>query len=238
METQQTILKCKKAIVALTCVALGLGVVSFLVENIGLDFFAFLRVGFLYILNSLPEIAFLLYLLFFKKGKIAAIFSTSIFAILALYRIIPAISVLSDGYYGFSAIILYLSTVAFVFTTISVIRNWKTKLFIIISTSLACVRCLLSLIQMLNVLINYDVSGLYLYNIVSLIGGICFFVALFLWGILNEIPALAPLKREAVQVEIELTIEEKLQLLDDKFELGILTEKEYKEQRLEIIKSI
>jgi len=80
-----------------------------------------------------------------------------------------------------------------------------------------------------TVMLYYNFSAL-----VKYIAEILLHIALFLFALLNKLPPLLRGK-EADRITRNLPPEQALALLQEKFELGILTEEEYKRQRAEII---
>ena len=89
--------------------------------------------------------------------------------------------------------------------------------------------------SVLNIITNYHTTTLYYFRpLMEHIAESLSHIALFLFALLNKLPPLLRGK-EADRITRNLPPEQALALLQEKLELGILTEEEYQRQRAEII---
>ena len=195
----------KVALLILAFISLGIDLLMMVVQLS--NKYSFNIFGWIFWL--LPTVLFLLYLFKFNQGKIASVIIAAVFAIFALlrlvevFRIIPLLSVVAGGV---SSLILNLSYFLLLgFTAVSIVMGWKSKIFIIIAAGFAFGHSCFSvgelvvfLLKNLENYIQYGITLSFVWNIVNLAGDGLFCLALFLLGVLNEVPALFPSKRKEI----------------------------------------
>lgn len=142
------------------------------------------------------------------------------------------------GYYILRELIFTLIPIAsFAVALIGALKGFSNKVLVIVPFVFIFLFDLYSIISMFLNIITNNHSILLYYNCPALVMRIAkslLHIALFLFALLNKLPPLLRGK-EADRITRNLPPEQALALLQEKFELGILTEEEYKRQRAEII---
>lgn len=122
--------------------------------------------------------------------------------------------------------------IAFVVMVIGALKGLENKKLIWIPSIIVLLVKLVVFVYRLSY--GYAIVEI-LYIFLNLISSIAICLAFLLFGLKNRIPRLI-VKKE--KVKAEETLEDELMLLQEKFELGMLTEEEYKEKRAEIISKL
>lgn len=184
-----------------------------------------------------PYIIFVIYILSFYQKSKASVLVPVIFGLIALTYLFDIVR-----YYiilratGLSFITYFLMVTVYTLATIAALKGFSKKIFLIIATATGLLVEIISLISFFLDDLGYYLGFkffLYLFTRpIGILGAITFFVALFLFGLKNRIPAiLSPSSASAKKT----TPEQELKSLKEKFDLGIITEEEYRTQRSDII---
>lgn len=140
---------------------------------------------------------------------------------------------------------LVLLIVGFILATVSTFKGTSYKVFIIIAIVLGLLSEFSTLIGFFSNMTYYTEVNipfplqLLLLNLASFVGKVTLFVALLIFGVRNKPSDTSVVDTSYKNIPgyvTEQTPEEMLETLKVRFELGLLTEEEYKEQRAEIIK--
>ena len=114
--------------------------------------------------------------------------------------------------------------------------------FLIIAIVVGLLLEFMSIIELFQRIEWYLEEELYLYSFtwpISILGTITLYISLLLFGLKNHIPAIISVSPEKEKKNAEkMSHEQALRLLNDKLELGMITEEEYKAQRTEIINNL
>ena len=234
---KQRVLKCKTPITVLALIALICTVLSTIIElfnsSSSTSFLLYL------VIDYLPsEVLLLLYIFIFFKNFKATIVVPIIFArvpaTILLYAIVSSIgSYVFSHFFGLSFFV-FCTIIMFVFILpiISALKGLTKKAFIVIPTLLLLLFYTLSLaFLLLSFNSNHSFSELF-----STIASIAFNTALLIFGLKNRIPSiLAPSTKKGKK---QMSPEETLRLLKDEFDLGMITEEEYRAQRFDIISKL
>ncbi len=187
-----------------------------------------------------PKVLLILYVFMFFKEFKATIIVPIIFGCIAVSPLFTFVF----GY-AFDVITLIknlITMVTFTLATISALKGLSNKVFIIIPTAWSIAWSFLPLISLSSSSEFYAREGMTLYlftDPASIIASITLNVALLLFGLKNRIPAIISVSPEKEKKNAEkMTPEQSLRLLNDKLELGMITEEEYKAQRTEIINNL
>lgn len=247
---RQRVLKGKTPITVLALIALLCTVLSSITyfafysnDELTFEFPSFLSLISL-ALTLAPKVLLILYVVkFFKEFK-ATIVVPIIFGCVAASPLLSFINTFVFGY-GLNVINLIMNLitmVTFTLATISALKGLSNKVFIIVPTALSLALSALSLISLFSAFELYSRWGYTLYLFtqpVSIIASVTFNIALLLFGLKNRIPAILAVSPEKEKKNAEkMTPEQSLRLLNDKLELGMITEEEYKAQRTEIINNL
>jgi hypothetical protein len=191
-----------------------------------------------------PTVLLILYVVKFFRAFKATIIVPIIFSCIVASPLLSFISALIGGYEldGITLITNIITIITFTLATIGALKGLSNKVFIVIPTALGLALSLLSLISVSSNLTFFARNGFTLYLFtepMSIIASITFYVALLLLGLKNRIPAILAVSLEKEKKNAEkMTPEQSLRLLNDKLELGMITEEEYKAQRTEIINNL
>ena len=190
-------------------------------------------------LSLAPKVLLILYVFMFFKEFKATIIVPIIFGCIAASSLFSFIN--TFAVFG-TRIINLITMVTFTLATISALKGLSNKVFIIIPTALSLALSALSLVSLFSTFELYARWGYTLYLFtqpVGIIASVTFNIALLLFGLKNRIPAILAVSPEKEKKNAEkMTPEQSLRLLNDKLELGMITEEEYKAQRTEIINNL
>jgi hypothetical protein len=195
-------------------------------------------------LTLAPKVLLILYVVkFFKEFK-ATIVVPIIFGYIAASSLFSFINtfLVGSAFVLITLIMNLITMVTFGLATISALKGLSNKVFIIIPTALSLALSALSLVSLFSTFELYARWGYALYLFtqpVGIIASVTFNIALLLFGLKNRIPAILAVSPEKEKKNAEkMTPEQSLRLLNDKLELGMITEEEYKAQRTEIINNL
>lgn len=189
-----------------------------------------------------------------NKFDITVIIPT-VFVILAYSYIMTSTSYLGYLYYAgirFREIPNLLLSVLFVLSTISALKGLSKKIFAIIALSVGLLLKVINLVSFVLGIGIYVESGRYLYlltNPAGIVAEGALYLILLIFVLNNEIPSVMSYIDDIVNSvkshignisnkEKKITPEQELRALNDKLELGMITEEEYQSQRSEIISKL
>ena len=121
---------------------------------------------------------------------------------------------------------------------ISALKGLKRKISIIVVMVLSLLTQALNLISFIQYVNYYIEDERYLYLLVEplrLVGFSCFYIAFLLFSIRNRIPLILANKKKTTGT---INPERELKVLKDKFELGMITEEEYNNERAYIVSKL
>ena len=189
-------------------------------------------------------VLFVLYIFKFYNKLKATILVPVVFGLIAftpIYYFIENI-ISGYGYYGMNLILDIPIVVTFVLATISALKGFYKKVFLIIAIALGLIMEIWSLYSFF-VILEWILSGapnLSLFTMpVAGIGTIAIYISLLLFGLKNRIPVIisTPPEKEKAKIE-KMSPEKALKLLKDKLDLDMIPEEEYQAQRAEIISKL
>lgn len=193
-----------------------------------------------YLISIAPVIVFAIYIFkFYKqfKSDVAIPISLGLIGFNPIYYFIRNVIL---GY-GFSSILDILVDliiiVSFVLATISALKGFSKKVYIIIAVACGVLSKFVSLTSFIGCISHYINDGLYLYLFtwpLAIIGSVALYIALLLFCLNNKMPV--AIKKE--KNTEKMTPEQSLRYLKEKLELGLITEEEYQAQRAEIISKL
>lgn len=195
-----------------------------------------------FVLGLLPYILLVVYVQKFHKEFKGAIIVPIIFASIAIAPLFSLIINFINGYDDSGIIINLITPITFALATISALKGLSNKTFIVIPTVVGLVLNLLSLIEVFSNFSFYINYSMFLYILTpsaGIIASLALNVALLMFGVNNRIPNILPISPEEEKKNAEKTSpEQALKILKDKFELGMITEEEYRIRRAEIISKL
>ena len=253
--SQQQTLNCKIPIKVLSIISLvftALGSIDWLlirlsscieyVTNHGVDIgvvFGVILFFLIYISSISPIILFNIYIFkLFKKPK--ARFVLLIVFVLYVAAIIVELFLIRGlkfpfPIFGYSLTqFIYniiIVVVPFVLITISVLKGFNQKVLLVVGISILLFMVAVGFIKILG----YYPIKIILYWCGVNLGTISFYIALLLFGLKNQIPAVISSKSKNIN---KFNPAQALKTLKNDFELGIITEEEYQAQRAEIISKL
>lgn len=243
--------KCKPAICALTIVALALislSLLSYFIYDTGYAYGSGLRLRYpdisdLIFINlrlAAPVLTLLYFFVFHSRNKAHALMPI-VFGIIAFTstfsQILNFFNSSGISFNSFASFLLYVSiySLPFGLAMIDAFKHFSTRVFLIIafiSGSLSGLSTIVTLVSNASFYIEYGLFFGPVMTLLSVFGSSALYVALFIFGIANG----APRKGQTADATINaLSPAQALSLLDDKLELGIITEDEYISKREEII---
>ena len=189
-----------------------------------------------------------------NKFDITVIIPT-VFVIFAYSYSAMSIMYLGYLYYtriGFREISCFLLAVLFILSTISALKGLSKKNFALIALSVGLLIKVLNLVTFIFSIGKYIENGRYLYlltNPVGIVAEGALYLILLIFVLNNEIPSVISYIEDIVNSvkshignisnkEKKITPEQELRALNDKLELGMITEEEYQSQRAEIISKL
>lgn len=191
-------------------------------------------------MQIIPMTLLLLYVLMLYKKRKSTIIVPIIFAchvVAALIEIfLPII------FYGYT--ITYINLIdsliviiSFTLATISALKGMSNKVLIIIPIAYSLLSGAFSLIGGISSFFGWDY---YLYEyLLPNLSAIAFNVALLLFGLKNRIPAVLSKSAERDKIRAMITNPYKyLRILNDEYELGIISERAYQARRAEFVDSL
>ncbi len=186
-----------------------------------------------------PCILLVLYLFHFYKKSKATVIVPTIFGLIAAVRIYDIFENIIYRYNSIVQVIVDLIIIVlFALAGYSALKGFHKKVFLIIATVVGIVIHLFYLISFFQMIEWYLASGMSLYLFIqpsAIIGAITLYLALLVFGLNNRIPAIIAVSPKKVE---KMNPEMALQILKDNFELGKITEEEYKTKRAEIIEKL
>ncbi len=200
----------------------------------------------LFLLNIAPFILLVIYITKFCEQRKVTVLFPIICGLIALY---PLSLIFRYKHYigflplhfAFTIILFFLPNfLAFTLLAINALKGLNKKAYTIIAFSVGCIYQFLSLDSFFTSLSWYIEQELYLYLFtvpMSNIASFSLYFALFLFGVTNRIPALISVNSRKQMTE-NLTPEQCLRLLNERFITGEITEEEYRAQRAEIISKL
>ena len=243
--------KYKKQIAVLSILALVLRVVSCinffvsygvnLEEEIKLCFqFPPIEQLLLLILNILPCILLVIYVQGLYKKSNAAVIVPIVFASIAMSSVVGLVFNIIAA--DVTSIITNLSlAIAFSVATIKALNGLSNKIFVLIPTVLALALTLLSAVESFSsfpLFVSYGMPIYIVTGLASIIANLALNSALLVFGLTNRIPNVISMYSRKKEKSEKLNPERALRALNDKLELGLITEEEYKAQRAEIISKL
>lgn len=204
------------------------------------------------LLCIVPCILFLVYLLgFYKKSK-GTVLLPVMFGVIAASKFFSLITNVMNVFSLENAGFNFITLISWVITLVTAIlyivialdstKAFKNKAFIIVVAVIAILSFFISLTSFFS---SYDMNARYgilpllLLNMCQILGFALLNVALLIFVFCNKVPLLVgPSMQHTMLVMNTLSPEQSLQLLKDKYELGIITEEEYQAQRAEIIEKL
>lgn len=247
MENQRT-LRFKAPIMILAFVALAFTALSSITYFVGYDWYYGYSLtvrfpdfyGWISMLTTIaPFILYVIYVLKLHTRSKAVIII--IFGLLAFAQLYYYIEPLIYGL-GFSLkelLFSFLQISAYALAIISAAKGFSKKVLLIIAVAIILLFELLSIINLAPVMKFYFEDELYLYfftMLVSRLGTICLHVSFLLLGLKNRIPTISTASDEKEIINLDqISPEQALLLLNDKLELGMISEEEYRAQRAQII---
>lgn len=185
-----------------------------------------------------PFVLFAVYLFSLYKNFNAKICVPIAFGLVAFRFIVNS----SLGYrfrFGFGNLLELLVAVAFILLTISTLKGFSKKAFVIVAVACGILRELFYGYSFINSIHFYMAHKAYLYLIVyplGYIGSILFYVAILIFGLKSKMPSIITVSPEREKKNAKkMSPEQSLRMLNDKLALGMITEEEYQAQRAEII---
>ena len=143
--------------------------------------------------------------------------------------------------YGFSSyldlLVDLLIIVPFTFATISALKGFSNKIYVVIAVSCGLLREAIPFISFIRYAGEYISDGVYLYLFtwpLSIIGFSALYIAILLFVLKNNISSTKK-KEESTE---KMSIEQSLRYLKEKLDLDMITEEEYKAKRAEIINKL
>ena len=197
-----------------------------------------------FFISIAPYVLLVIYLLKFHNEFKATVLVPVIFGLIAFAPLYYFVDFLFLGYgiYFRDLIFDIPLIVAFALATINALKGFSKKAFLIIAIVVGLLLEFMSIIELFQSIEWYLEDELYLYLFtrpISILGTIALYVSLLLFGLKNRIPAIISVSPEKEKKNAEkMTPEQSLRLLNDKLELGMITEEEYKAQRAEIINNL
>jgi uncharacterized membrane protein len=186
-----------------------------------------------------PVILFVLYIFKYYSKPKATVIVPTIFGLLILNAFFNGFAFAYGYYYfGLDTILLLVILFGCVLAIFGFLKGLNKKVFVIIPLAASLFYEVLLLLAMLGQIEYYIEKAMYaniFAQILNHIGMITFYVALLLFGIKNNIPAI--IKTYAKKKENDDPAE-KLKVLKESFELGVITEEEYNAKRKEIISKL
>lgn len=205
------------------------------------------------ILNISPYVLLVLYLKKFQNELKATIIVPVIFGLLGLLEILGFIGIVRPVYiyyyYYYSygvAVLTFIIDIAFIIScilsTISALKGLTKKVFVLISMSIGVIGEIISLISAFSFVRYCGMLGGYIMLIgtfAEIISAILLYITLGFFSIKYKIPAILAISPEKEKKTSEnMSPEQALKLLNDKLELGMITEEEYQTQRADIISKL
>ena len=241
----------KLSIIALVCTVLGCFSYSFSLRRYGnelihkykftFDCPNFGEIFFL-LLELIPVILFVIYILKFNNKQKSTFIIPIVFSIIP-FKHLFSISFFFNLRYDYFLFLPFpikcIVLIAGILATISAIKGFNKKVFIVIAMSalfLLDAFAVLRIILDLGALFEHHNYFLFFKLLVNIIGIIASHASLLLFALKNKIPSLSP-QREKVKLE-KMGPEKALKYLKEKLELGTITEEEYQAQRAEIISKL
>lgn len=205
-----------------------------------------------YILRYItPPILLAICPLLFYKGHKVTILITIVFALKTYYTLDLVIYYLftasGSGYFESSQILIALlryvpPTIAYALATISALRGFPKKVFPAIAITielLSQIQPLVIFFKSITSYLEYKYYLLYLFiTPLRILGTIAFCLAFLLFCLNNQIPAFHFVSLKKILPAKKVSPEQALRLLNSKFELGEITEEEYRIKRAEIIDNL
>lgn len=219
---------------------------------ITLSIFNFMFKSYLYesiFLSLFSSILLVVYVIAFNKHKFSFVFPTiytfyTVFYIIELVNILEIFNTADMRYFNHRLIgIGYIYIVLSLLFTITAINTFSTKVkklfpIISVSTSLAVFVVLgngyLSIIEFIMELVLYR-DDKFAYFGTHVLANISSHIALLVFLSKNKLPSVL---LNFNKNEKNLTPEQRLKILNDKFEFGVISDEEYKGQREEIISKL
>lgn len=198
---------------------------------------------FLWALTLAPCVLLVLYVSKFQDRFHDTIMVSAIFGLLAAIPLLSMIQQVIFGYYSLEHLLFNLtSVVLFVLSTISVLKGLSKKKIVIVAIAVSLIIELFSIIGLLRSMSWYMTSGRYLNLFVTpirIIGNIALYVSLLVFSLHNRVPAILLVSAEKEKKITEKMLpEQALRVLQEKHELGLISDEEYQEQRAEIISNL
>lgn len=189
-----------------------------------------------------PFVLFAVYLFSLYKNFNAKICVPIAFGLVALYPVLRIIVNSSLGYgfrFRFGNLLELLVAVAFILLTISTLKGFSKKAFVIVAVACGILRELFYVYNFINSIHFYMAYKWYLFLIVyplGYIGSILFYIAILIFGLKSKMPSIITVSPEREKKNAKkMSPEQSLRMLNDKLALGMITEEEYQAQRAEII---
>lgn len=182
----------------------------------------------------------IVYLLgFYKKSK-ATIIVPIVFAIEAISCFLGFITFYSLKHYRILAIVNLLFCILFISATLNTLKGFSKKVFVAVPLVLAIMRNIYSIIEILVSFANNFYNSheeIFISNLLGYFAGITFNLALLLFCLKNTIPVILHSKNDTIKSE-QINPEQLLRQLQDKYNMGLISEEEYKSQRAEILSKL
>lgn len=193
-----------------------------------------------YVISVAPVILFAIYIFKFYRQFQADVAIPISLGLIAFKPIYYLINNLILGY-GFSSmldiLVDFIVVVSFTLATISSLKGFSKKIYIIIAVVCGVLSELVSLISFIGYIARYIEDGLYLYLFtwpLAIIGSIALYMALLFFSLNNKMPV--AIKKE--KNTEKMNPEQALRVLKDKLDFGTITEEEYQAKRAEIISKL
>lgn len=197
------------------------------------------------VIELAPIVLFLIYIFKFYKNLKATFCVPIVFGLIAfapIYNSIIRTLMAGERLYFADLIFNLFIVVPFLLATISALKGFSKKTFIIIALSISFLFCAFSVIAIFFSIGFALRNGQYIYSITSpcsVLGTILLYISLFLFAMNNRIPAILTPSPEQIMKNIEkMSPEQSLKLLKDNLEFGTISEEEYQRQRAKIIRKL
>lgn len=217
--------KLKHIILILSLLSLACIVIGGVCHLFQVFFSYFIALSIFSTIVSVASCVFLiLYVLCFYNKSSATVFVPLTFGFIAFKGIMG----IFYGFYGgwWSLIVNLFMAASFILVTIDAFKGLSKKVFLIIAVVVGSLATIFSIYY-----VSFD-------TIISTVGSVLLYVSLLLFGLNNTIPVIINKTPANAVTDNDLSAEDQLRSLKDRYEQGLITEEEYQSQRSDIIKNL
>ncbi len=186
-----------------------------------------------------PYILLVIYLFKFHEQNKATAIVPVVFGLVAFGELFNIINIIIGYYYSnvLDAILSSALLITFALATYSALNGLSNKLFVLIPTSIGLLVTLVDVIYSIQNTIYFIEEGMefFIFTYFAYVASsVLLYITLLLFGMKYNVPSLMGKNRAPKDIKLDY-IEEELKILNEKLELGIISQEEYQARKMNIL---